>query len=336
MAQQIIQGRGTALSRLGAGLGQGLAEQLPKEIARERLSSGIKNLKNNPQMDPIDRLDTLYRSGATPEQINQIEPYIRNAALIANQNKNKPNQSSVQTNQNSQPQNANQVNAPQNQQNRSGVNNAPTPSITTPQGEEAVRTPIIQPSWEEIDTKARELMAQDPTLYQGENGYNTAVNNAKYTLEEPLRRQQAEQTANIGQRAQETDVRNRLLDKTTKKLQKDSKGLFEVIPSQLYQRAEKRADLAVANGKTLEQATEDQSDFLKEAGEKIVTLRNNIGGRQFFSKASDQLKKDLNQLIPFFKKNGEQEILREEAKNALDIGDINLVKKQKKQSSIVL
>ena len=75
--------QGSLAGRLGSGLGQGLAEQIPKEVDRYRLAQGLKNIQQTKNASPIDQLSQLYRSGASPEQINQIIPYLRNAAIAA-------------------------------------------------------------------------------------------------------------------------------------------------------------------------------------------------------------------------------------------------------------
>lgn len=46
MSIQILPREGTAASNIGAGLGQGLAQQLPEEIKRYRIKSGLESLAN--------------------------------------------------------------------------------------------------------------------------------------------------------------------------------------------------------------------------------------------------------------------------------------------------
>lgn len=48
--------RGSIFGRIGKGLGQGLSEQIPKEVERYRLSSGLKNLaKNAGNLSPLEQ-----------------------------------------------------------------------------------------------------------------------------------------------------------------------------------------------------------------------------------------------------------------------------------------
>ncbi len=54
--------------RIGSGIGQGLAQQLPQEIDRGRLSEGLKNLESNPNLTPLQRYGRLLTlPGLTPQ-----------------------------------------------------------------------------------------------------------------------------------------------------------------------------------------------------------------------------------------------------------------------------
>ena len=63
--------------RIGSGIGKGLAEQLPKEIERGRLASGLKNLgqAGGSQYEQIAGL--LGTPGVTPEIAGAILPYLQ-------------------------------------------------------------------------------------------------------------------------------------------------------------------------------------------------------------------------------------------------------------------
>ncbi len=74
MAQQIIENPGSVFGRLGAGLGKGLAEQLPKEVERSRLSSGLKNFEQESgNLNPMQQLARLSSiPGITPQMIQSF------------------------------------------------------------------------------------------------------------------------------------------------------------------------------------------------------------------------------------------------------------------------
>ncbi len=70
----VIQKQGSVLGRLGKGFGQGLAEQVPKEIDRYRLSQGLKNFEqesdNLTPMQQFARLSSI--PGITPQMIQSF------------------------------------------------------------------------------------------------------------------------------------------------------------------------------------------------------------------------------------------------------------------------
>lgn len=70
---------GDALGRLGQGFGKGLSEQLPKEIERYRLASGLKQFEQESSgLNPVQqatRLASIY--GMTPELMYTLSPLLR-------------------------------------------------------------------------------------------------------------------------------------------------------------------------------------------------------------------------------------------------------------------
>lgn len=72
MAQYIKQG--SLFGRIGSGVGKGLAEQLPEEIQRGRLSSGLKNFeKEHQDLNPMQQLARISSiPGITPQMIQSF------------------------------------------------------------------------------------------------------------------------------------------------------------------------------------------------------------------------------------------------------------------------
>lgn len=72
MAQKIQPG--SIFGRIGSGVGKGLAEQLPKEIERGRLASGLKNFEQQHQnLNPMQQLARLSAiPGITPQMIQSF------------------------------------------------------------------------------------------------------------------------------------------------------------------------------------------------------------------------------------------------------------------------
>ena len=71
MAKSSYQvGQGNIFGRMGIGIGQGLAEQVPKEVDRYRLSQGLQQLeKDSPNLSPMQ---FLTRSAAIPGMSNEM------------------------------------------------------------------------------------------------------------------------------------------------------------------------------------------------------------------------------------------------------------------------
>lgn len=72
MAQKISSGN--LFGRLGSGIGQGLAEQIPKEIEQYQLKSGLKDFSENSQgLDPMQQLAKIASvRGVTPQMIQSF------------------------------------------------------------------------------------------------------------------------------------------------------------------------------------------------------------------------------------------------------------------------
>jgi len=81
MAQKIKQGN--IFGRVGSGIGQGLAEQLPKEIERNRLSSGLSAFeKESGNMTPIQQMARLSSiPGITPQMIQSFSELAKQGNL---------------------------------------------------------------------------------------------------------------------------------------------------------------------------------------------------------------------------------------------------------------
>jgi hypothetical protein len=77
---QIIEQQGSPFGRLGKGIGQGLSEQIPKEIDRYRLSEGLQNLeKDAANLTPLQQYTRLAAiPGITPSMIQALPEILKN------------------------------------------------------------------------------------------------------------------------------------------------------------------------------------------------------------------------------------------------------------------
>lgn len=71
---------GNVFGRIGKGLGQGLSEQLPKEIERGRLSKGLKTLSEKAKNEKLSPLDIFTEAagipGITPQHLYTMAPIL--------------------------------------------------------------------------------------------------------------------------------------------------------------------------------------------------------------------------------------------------------------------
>lgn len=307
---------GNIFGRIGTSIGKGLAETIPKEAERYRLSQGLRDIESEKgqQMTPLGRYAHLIQSGADPAQIAQLEPYIRNAAIASGQ-PGQGGQPPVGINQQGIGGQAQSKPALQPGQTTQSGQALPKEGITTAQGQQTARTPLVRATPNQIDPMARKLMAQEPELYSGPNGYDRAYKRAEDTLNAPLERQKAEIEAEGRRVAQEGNLQNKFDARYKAKVPEGS------LDPMIKDRAYKKAEYEMANGASEEQAVQKITDNLQQMGKNLVTLKNNIGGRGFFSKAPKELVNDVKKLRAPFAENNELEIFKDNQKLALDIGD---------------
>ncbi len=180
--------RGNVFGRLGASLGKGLSEQLPKEIERSRLASGLKDFEAGSQgLNPIQQYARLAAiPGMTPEHLYNLSPLLkqvsqRQAAPIQVP-AGRQAQVEIPANSPGQPQTSrtgmqSNANIPQqsNISERAQVNEDylkaqdpntprqfPQAGIVTQEALNAEATPIIRPTPEEIWNRGIQLSQQDP------------------------------------------------------------------------------------------------------------------------------------------------------------------------------
>ncbi len=95
---QVIDKRGSLFGQIGRGFGQGLSEQLPKEIENYRLRSGLQNLANEADRGQLSPAQFLAKAagtyGATPQMVQSFGELAKQQARSQsfNQLNGQPNQ----------------------------------------------------------------------------------------------------------------------------------------------------------------------------------------------------------------------------------------------------
>lgn len=159
MAQYVKQGN--IFGRLGSGVGKGIAEQVPKEIERSRLASGLKNVGEQKGLTPFQQFTGLVEAAHEYPQIVQSgTDLLRQQAIINSvENKDKRLSDSLRNTK------------------TNNMSTGESRSITTPEGVESTLNPYIPPSGEERESMARQLLASEPLVYPSLEAARNAVNN---------------------------------------------------------------------------------------------------------------------------------------------------------------
>lgn len=150
--------QGNIFGRIGTGIGQGLAEQLPKEVERYRLTKGLEDFeKQAPNLSPLAQATRLASiPGMTPEMMYTLGPFIKQAA-----------------------QRMEAKNLPQEVKKPSGEKEKVSKEKPLPSGEKpsqfkglkplestkAQMTPIVRKSPEQINSEAADLFNNAPNIY---------------------------------------------------------------------------------------------------------------------------------------------------------------------------
>lgn len=176
MSIQILPENQNAVSGLGAAFGQGLAQQIPEEIKRHRLQSGLENLaKGNEQKSPYQVLAGLAAiPGIDPSLIGILAPTLqqqlaRNEALSSGNPAIAPNQPTA----------ANQPNVPKEKfqgggrEDRPGYLQVASPEQVETLANNLLRSqPFNYPSLDAARSQATRILNQD---YEADKAYQSRL-----------------------------------------------------------------------------------------------------------------------------------------------------------------
>jgi hypothetical protein len=193
--------------RIGTGLGEGLAQQLPKEIERNRLSGALQKLGDQKGLTPYQQFTGLVSAAHEyPQVVQSGSEILRQQGMgqgLRN-NQGQPNQNPLRPAQPNQ-------NIPQGQGNAPGLQPESKGLVKSENTQEALKN-YIPKTREQLQERAADFYEQNPQLYPTpemamqaatqEDQQNQAISNAK----------QAERQSQIGVedrlRGQLSDLRN--------------------------------------------------------------------------------------------------------------------------------
>lgn len=237
---------GNIFGRIGTGIGKGLAEQLPKEIERGRLSAGLKELEGQKDLSPFQQFSRLAAiPGITPQMIQSGSDLLRQQArgqALAHQQsmQNQPRPSPFPT-----------------QTNKGTPTNLP-PSITKGNILERVQEGYIPPTQDEIFEEAGRRYNENPALYG--NDPNKAIEAAEVAAS----REQAINEAYTKQHEKLSHIQ----DNVVQRLKQQSDRLGVQIPNDTYSTIEDEAVQATKPKKDGGQGLTEQQ-AMKKYGKKL-------------------------------------------------------------------
>ena len=283
MVQYIKQG--DIFGRIGSGIGQGLAQQLPEEINRSRLSAGLKNLSEQKNLTPFEQFSALSSiPGITPQMIQSGSELLRQQG-IAQGFRNVPATSSPEQNKSSININVN----PQLQESQ-------TKGLVTKTPTQAALNPYIPKTLPQIQSRAAELMQKNPNLYPtAQDAMNGAV------LED--KQNQSVNAALQGQRSSQLGVQENVRNQ----LRNLQSAANAQIPDNVYQDIENEVLSDINSGKKDEATAE--KDGLKKLDAISREYQNlaNLGNWTFPFQNAKGAAQTIHSLRNDFKKRNDLE-----------------------------
>lgn len=290
MAQKIKQGN--IFGRIGSGVGKGLAEQIPKEIDRSRLASGLKDLAAKKDLTPFERMAEFYSiPGAAdrPELIRSGTEFLKHQSMSnifsgegvgggsANQNPEKY--------------------IPKPEDFRQAPEASPNKSLTTKEGVQSTIHPVIPPTYEKQVGEARDLMNKNPGL---------DFPQALEAIQNKYNQQQKINAAEIAERDLRQDVQTKTENELKNEIATLVGGNNSKIPGDVLSKLQSDAIADVRDGKLSEK------DAAKEYGKKALQIDKQysdayaIGDKSLIFKNPKQVANAINGLRKQFKSRNDQ------------------------------
>jgi len=288
MAQKIS--RGSILGRIGTGVGEGLAEQLPKEVDRHRLSSGLKQFEQDSSgLSPMQQLTRLAAIPGALEHPQLIQSFgnlarqqAKGASLTQQKEPPRPNPFPVQQ--------------------ETPAASPSVPSVTKREHLETIQEGFVPPTEKDIYDFAGKQFNENP------GRFNNDPNEALKYSESHFNRLENRFNANEAQHKRLTDIQDNL----TNRLQTHSNKLSAEVPANLYSDIEDKAINAVrprkegGEGLTEQEAMKKYGKELDDASRDYSAL-SSISGISVLGQPSDKTLRTIKNLQKDAKKRGDTE-----------------------------
>lgn len=271
---------GSILGRIGSEIGKGLADQIPKEVERNRLAKGLEDLSQQQGLTPFQQLGRLATlPGVTPQLIQSGAELLKNQGMSSSL-VNKANEGqNVKIPKSFQPKPQDKGQASQN------------PSITTTEGTQATIKGYTPATPEQLRIRAGEILRDDPESVGGDP--NKAL--AQAQMED--QQNQSINTAKQNQRRGQLEVLNNLRNELA--------GYKEIlgasVPGNVFTDLQDKAIEAVNTGqKTEKQAAEDVAKELDSISRDYEAI-NTIGDWSILTRSPSGNKDALRSIREKFK-----------------------------------
>jgi len=278
MAQKISQG--SIFGRIGSGLGQGLAEQIPKEVERYRLSEGLKKLGDKKGQTPFQQFSDLVSvAHQYPQVVQSGSDLLRQQSIIDSFRNQEGGNQPERPPSNIPPQSP--LSAPLQEGDR---------SITTTGPIRATIEPYIPPTGEERERMARALLAKEPLVYQ-------TIEDARNAVDRDVAANTNKSESEIRQRGLQQDVQNKTVQAVNNAISTSGANLPQNVIPTLQQKA--------INEVKTGQLTEDEA--ARKYGEEAQKLSRHfadvkaLGGTSIITRPSKGTLQSMRNLSKVFK-----------------------------------
>jgi hypothetical protein len=282
---QVIEQLGNISGRIGKGFAQGLSEQLPKEIQRSRLAQGLENLSQNQEnLNPLQQLAQLSRSGLDPSQIAQFIPYLQQLQqkqAYINKGQGVPGQGNAPT----QP--------PQFQGNIPSANQQPSAAPSQAQPSAPTTTEVVPSKLQQNGLASpsqiqeyKQNILQPPTFHDIQklatdylaSGITNDVAQAQQMANTELTQNRA------SQQARNTELRNNLSQRMALDLQKGGLGNFGDVAGEIQQRLLDQGEYLVNRaGLSPEAASNEISRIINQLGKTATNTKTTGSVKNWFT-----------------------------------------------------